>query len=127
MKISGLFIIIISALVAFQSCYYDKADLLYPAANGPCDTTLVAKYATEVLPVMNASCNTSGCHNTVDAAGGVILDTYNGVKAQAMNGRLMDSINHNSNYAAMPKGAAKLGNCTLIKIQQWINSGIPNN
>ena len=63
----------------------------------------------------------------MDAASGVILDTYNGVKTQDLNGRLMGSMNHNNNYAAMPKGAGKLDNCTLTKIQQWINSGTPNN
>jgi hypothetical protein len=110
-----------------EGCYYDKADLLYPNGNTPCDSAVVAKFSTEVLPVMNASCNTSGCHNTTSAAAGVILDTYNGVKAQVANGRLMGSMNQTGGYSAMPRGSAKLNSCTLAKIQQWINSGTPNN
>lgn len=109
------------------SCYYDKADLLYPDGKIPCDTTVVAKFSSDVLPVMNVSCNTSGCHNTTAASSGVILDTYAGVKAQVANGRLMGSINQTSGFSAMPKGAGKLINCSIIKIQQWINSGTPNN
>lgn len=106
------------------SCYYDKAELLYPESKLPCDTTAVATYSTDVAPVMSASCNMSGCHNTTDASAGVILDTYAGVKIQALNGRLVGST---SATGTMPKGANKLANCTLAKIQKWIDSGTPNN
>lgn len=125
----SLFIIIITivSISIFESCYYDKAELLYPGGNTPCDTSVVAKFSSEVLPVMNNSCNTSGCHNTVSASNGVILDTYAGVRTQALNGRLMGSMNHSAGFSAMPKGASKLNSCILIKIQQWINSGAPNN
>lgn len=115
------------AVVFFESCYYDKADVLYPDGKLPCDTAVVAKFSTDVLPVMNVNCNTGGCHSTTDAASGVILDTYAGVKAQVANGRLMGSINQTGGFSAMPKGAAKLNSCTTIKLQQWINSGTPNN
>ena len=114
--------ILTSALLG--SCYYDKAELLYPDSKLPCDTTAVSKYSTDVLPIMSSSCNMSGCHNTTDAASGVILDTYAGVKVQALNGRLMGST---SATGTMPKGANKLLNCTLAKIQKWIDSGTPNN
>ncbi|GAB2813948.1 hypothetical protein [Ferruginibacter profundus] len=123
-----LFILITILFISInESCYYDKADLLYPDGKIPCDTSVVAKFSTEVLPIMNASCNTSGCHSTTAASGGVILDTYAGVKTQALNGRLMGSINQTGAYSAMPKGGAKLSGCTITRIQQWINSGTPNN
>ncbi len=121
-----LFVIIsLIAVLSFESCYYDKADLLYPDGKLPCDTTIIAKFSSDVLPVLNASCNAGGCHNTVDAASGVILDTYTGIKTQALNGRLLGSTNLIN--GTMPKGGAKLASCTLAKIQQWINSGTPNN
>ena len=51
---------------------------------------------------------------------------YNtGVKVQALNGRLIGSIDHLG--GTMPKGGAKLTSCTITKIQQWVNSGTPNN
>lgn len=120
-------VVTVFTVVLFQSCYYDKADLLYPDGKVPCDTTAVAKFSADVLPIMNASCNSGGCHNTASAGGGVILDTYNGVKTQATNGRLMGSMNQTGAYSAMPKGGSKLNSCTLAKIQQWINTGTPNN
>jgi len=127
MKPALMILLSICSLSLFEGCYYDKADLLYPFDKTPCDTTVVAKFSSEVMPVMSASCNTSGCHNTAAASGGVILDTYNGVKTQALNGRLMGSINQTGAYSAMPKGAVKLSACTITKIQQWINSGAPQN
>jgi len=119
-------VVLIIFLSLAGGCYYDKADLLYPDGKMPCDTSVVAKFSSDVLPVMNTYC-VSGCHSTAAASGGVILDTYNGVKTQAGNGRLLGSMNQTGSYSAMPKGGAKLNSCTLTKIQQWINSGTPNN
>jgi hypothetical protein len=127
MKAFLMIAVTILAVSLFESCYYDKADLLYANGKTACDTTAAAKFSVDVLPIMNASCNTGGCHSTIDAASGVILDTYAGVKAQVANGRLMGSMNQNGAYSAMPRGAAKLNSCILTKIQQWINSGTPNN
>lgn len=127
MKSALMLFLVIFLLSLITGCYYDKADQLYPSGKMPCDTAVVAKFTSEVMPVMNASCNTSGCHNTAAASGGVILDTYNGIKTQALNGRLMGSINQTGAYSAMPKGGAKLSSCTITKIQQWINSGAPQN
>ena len=123
-KILLLALASVLSAVLFQSCYYDKADQLYPNSQ-PCDTTVVAKFSSEVLPVMANSCNAGGCHNTASASSGVILDTYAGVKTQALNGRLIGSIDHFN--GTMPKGGAKLASCTITKIQQWIYSGTPNN
>jgi len=127
MKPLPLFILGFLALAACSSCYYDKQDQLYPNAKTLCDTTVIAKYSTDVAPLMTASCNISGCHNTASASAGVILDTYDGVKAQAINGKLMGSINQSSGFSAMPKGGAKLPICVLTKVQQWITAGIQNN
>jgi len=127
MKNTVLLLTVVSlvAVVAMESCYYDKADLLYPNGNLPCDTSVVARFSSEVMPVMANSCNSGGCHNSTDAASGVILDTYAGIKVQALNGRLISSIDHTN--GTMPKGGAKLAICTITKIQQWITTGTPNN
>jgi len=127
MKNTVLLLTVVSlvAVVAMASCYYDKADLLYPNGNLPCDTSVVARFSSEVMPVMANSCNSGGCHNSTDAASGVILDTYAGIKVQALNGRLIGSIDHIN--GTMPKGGAKLASCTITKIQQWITTGTPNN
>jgi hypothetical protein len=128
MKVILLFLVTVVSALLFESCYYDKEDLLYPdEGKGPCDTSVPAKFSTDVLPLMVRSCNLSGCHSTTSAAGGVILDTYAGVKTQADNKRLMGSMNQSAGYSAMPKGSGKINSCTLTKIQQWITSGAADN
>ena len=112
---------LLKVAIMIKQIYYTVM-VKYPAIQ-----LLQQNFPLMYLPVMNVSCNTGGCHSTIDAAGGVILDTYAGVKAQVANGRLMGSINQTGSFSAMPKGAAKLNSCSITRIQQWINSGTPNN
>ncbi len=107
-----------------SSCYYDKADIVYPTA-GACDTT-AATFSAKVLPLMNTSCNM--CHGgTASAGAGIKLDTYTGVKAQLTAGRLLGSIQHQSGFSAMPKGGTKLSDCNIAIIKAWVNAGALNN
>ena len=116
--------IIISAILlnSFNSCYYDKSDLLYP--NTACDTAAV-KYSTSVLPVLSSNCIT--CHGGATPSAGISLDSYAGVKMQVDNGRLWGAVSHSAGYSPMPKNSAKLNNCSLEKIRIWIAAGEPNN
>lgn len=112
-------------IVALTGCYYDKEDLLYGTEN--CNTTVAAKYSTDVSAIMSSHCAVGGCHNASAAASGVILDNYAGVKAQADNGKLIGVITHTGGFIPMPRGAAKLSDCNIAKIQSWVNAGAPNN
>ena len=116
--------IIISGILlnSFNSCYYDKSDLLYP--NTACDTVAV-KYSTSVLPVLSSNC--INCHGGATPSAGISLDTYAGVKIQVDNGRLWGAVSHSVNYSPMPKNSNKLNNCSLEKIRIWIAAGAPNN
>lgn len=112
-------------ILLMQSCYYDKADLVYPVSSVNCDTTTVT-YSASIAPLMNASCNS--CHGgTAAAGGGIVLDTYAGVKTYASNGRLLNSILQNGAASAMPKGSGKLPDCSINKVRAWINKGMLNN
>jgi mono/diheme cytochrome c family protein len=111
-------------LVGMNSCFYDKADLIYPQPT-TCDTATVT-YSGTVAPILNASCN--GCHGGAAAAGaGIKLDTYAGVTPWVTNGRLLNSMLHNGQASPMPKGGSKLDACTLNKISAWITKGAANN
>ena len=119
-----LSIVFLFLIFLFSACYYDKAQLVYPAVTA-CDTASV-KFSTTLLPILNACCNS--CHGGNAAAGaGIILDTYNGVKASVNGGRFMNSILQNGQASAMPKGGGKLSACDISKFQAWINAGMLNN
>ncbi len=113
--------------LAFVGCTYSKKEVDYPLVN-TCDTSNV-KFSADFLPLLSSKCNTSGCHNTTDQAGGWVFDTYNGVKdiIDNGNGRLLKSIEHDASVSAMPKGGAKLSDCEINKIKAWINNGALNN
>lgn len=109
-------------ITSLNSCYYDKADLLYP--DTACDTSAV-KYSTSVLPVLSSNC--ISCHGGSAPSAGISLNTYAGVKLQADNGRLWGAVSHSTSFSPMPKNSSKLNNCSLAKIRIWIAAGAPNN
>jgi hypothetical protein len=86
----------------------------------------VFTYSGAVAPLMNTYCK--GCHSGATPRGGIDLSTYDGVKAVALNGRLMGSIKQDSGYKAMPPGAnKKLSDCKILQIEKWVRAGSPNN
>ena len=117
-----LSMMILSFPLLLTGCYNDNEEDLYPSKPS-CDTSNVT-YSVTIAKIMQTSCNT--CHNSVTASGGVITDTYEGLKIPAQSGLLWDVVTWNSTYK-MPKDAAKLSDCDLAKINIWINAGAPNN
>jgi mono/diheme cytochrome c family protein len=107
---------------SLSGCYYDVEEELYPGS--VCDTADVT-YSLTVSPVLSANCTV--CHATGSTlGGGVVLDTYAGVKTYADNGKLVAAIKHESSYP-MPKNGNKLDDCSISKIDKWVRDGAPNN
>ena len=122
---SGFLCLISIVLLAtgISGCYYDKEQLLYPDF-GTCDTAAV-KYSTTVTPIVSASCY--GCHAGTFPSGGISLDSYAGLRAQALNGKLYGVITHSSGFQPMPQNAQMLSACNIGAIKTWIDAGAPNN
>ena len=91
-----------------------------------CDTTKYT-YSGAIAPMMQKYCNS--CHATASASsgGGIVLDTYSGVLAQAQNGKLLGDLQHATGFNAMPKGGNKLSDCKVTQVSKWIQAGSPNN
>mgnify|MGYP000911934692 CR=1 FL=1 len=110
----------------FIGCYNDKEELLYPPGTGSCDTASASTFSGSVLPILNTNCNV--CHaGTANAGGGINLDTYNGVKTQATNGKLMGAVRQLPGFISMPQSGGKLSDCNIAILQRWINAGMLNN
>ena len=116
-------IIIYLLLILSSSCYYDAADLLYPAS-GVCDTTATS-YSLKVVPLLQQQCYS--CHLNASTGGGIMMGTYTADKTLATNGKLYGSSSHTAGYSAMPTGTAKMTTCQIAIIKQWIDAGIPAN
>jgi mono/diheme cytochrome c family protein len=93
------------------------------ACGSACDTT-VAKYSTQIKPMMDTYCN--GCHSTTAAdasGGGTVLDTYASVNDIAA--AVAASVKRTNN--TMPKNGSKLSDCNIKIIDKWIREGALNN
>jgi len=126
MKLKGIyFLIILFSAFAFSSCYYDKADLLYPGTNAPCDSITAISYSQHVKPLLQQYCY--GCHSGASPSGNIAMGTYATDKAIAVNGKLFGTINYSSGFSPMPAGDPKLTNCKIAVIKKWIDANTPNN
>lgn len=104
--------------------------ILQGAKNLECDdveecNTENISYTGYVKNIFTTSCN--GCHSTSAAFGGVVLDTYTGVKTQVDGGRLYGAINWNQGFSPMPQAQDQLENCKIAKIKSWIDAGAQDN
>ena len=126
MKLKGIFILgLLITSFGFTSCYYDKADLLYPGANAPCTTVTSVSYAQDVVPLLQQYCYS--CHSGGSPSGGIAMGTYATDKTIALNGKLYGSINYSSGFSPMPQGSPKFSSCQLATVKLWIDNNTPNN
>jgi len=93
------------------------------SASSQCDTSAV-HYSDFIRTTMNTYC--VGCHSPAMAGGGMDLSSYSGLARTAANGKLMGSITFSQGFSAMPKEGPRLDDCTIAKIQAWVNRGYPN-
>ncbi len=100
----------------FSSCINrNKQDLL---SDNICDTTNV-KFAATINSVATNYC--TSCHGGASPSSGISLEGYNNIANYA-------SACYNAMYnGTMPKGTAKLDDCTIKKFKAWIDAGKPNN
>lgn len=125
-------LLVLAASAWFTACTNDNLEELHPS----CDTTGVVSFANVVLPIMNSSCGTdnTGCHVNNSADGGYGLSNYTDMieyfVSPAKDLKFIRTLTHDpalSSSLYMPQGAAKLDDCSILKIQAWINNGKQNN
>lgn len=109
----------VALLLALPSCYYDKADKLYP--NQTCDTSNVS-YSAFVAPLLQSRCYS--CHPGTSS---ISLKTYTDVQAVAKDGRLINALKYLTGGSKNMPPDGKLDACTVSKIEAWVKKGAPNN
>jgi uncharacterized membrane protein len=100
------------------SCTYDKEELLNPPKQNACDT-LNASFTT-VKSIITTKCSSSRCHGAAAAKGGVILETYDQIKATS------DRIKQRAIIEKTMPPSAPLNTDYIAVLQCWFNSGMPN-
>ena len=89
-----------------------------------CDTTAFT-YSADIAPIMSSYCN--GCHSGTFPSGGINTVSWANLQTIVTDGSLLGSVQHNTNFSAMPKNTAKMDDCNITKIRKWIQAGAPNN
>ena len=119
-------------ILIFSGCYYDNLEELHPVPL-PCDTTTVT-FSADILPIMNTSCGglRSDCHQNDATASGYGLGNYTDVINTIYgSGIFLETITHDPSINSskwMPKGiSAKIDDCSILKIEAWLNEGSLNN
>ena len=113
--------VFILVLLSVPSCSYDNLDDYY--SDAVCDT-LDVTFSDDVYPIIDRNC--LGCHYAGNSIG-IELETYSDIVALAGQGRLQGAIKHLPGYEPMPRGGDKLDDCSIAKIDIWINQGSPQN
>lgn len=121
----------IAALLWMSGCYYDNNEELHPElllGDKNCDTTVVIRYSTDILPIFNGTCGANNsCHNA-SSSSGIHLAQYSDARAVALNGQLWSSIIWDGNSIPMPQGlSTQINDCYQAKIRKWIDEGAPDN
>ena len=116
------FFFLFIGMIAGPSCRYHVEEELYPDTG--CDTNDVT-YSGTVLTIIENSC--IGCHSQSANNGGVTLEGYSNLKVHVDNGRLLGAIRRDPGFAPMPQGQPRLPECTIEKIEAWIDDGAQNN
>jgi|GEM_PF-135986 len=89
-----------------------------------CDTLTPVTFSGFVWPVIYQSCRS--CHSGSNPSKGIRLTSWAEVNAIAVNGKLKGVITASSPYPLMPPGGS-LSECTIKKINLWINAGAADN
>ena len=120
-----------AAIVLCTGCYYDNQEEIHPTLGTICDTTtLLITYSSDIVPILSSSCGITdnACHNTNSSDSQIGLETYAGVTVQINNNnKFLKSITHDPNAIAMPQSGGKLDECSIMKIESWIDHGFLNN
>lgn len=116
---------LLAVVLTVGSCYFDNEEELYP----PCQPVGVS-FREDVEPILQARCY--GCHSLENAPSqgdGINLEGYFNFYTYSTDfpDRLIGSLEWNGNGAPMPKDDSKLDQCSINKIETWINEGARNN
>ncbi len=90
---------------------------------GDCATENMS-FSADIQPILASNC--VSCHNGPGGNGGVNLATYQGVKTAVDTRGLLATIKHDAGVYNMPPGA-KMPDCNVKKIEEWIAQGMANN
>ena len=120
----SLLLSIVILVISMNSCYYDKADKLYPSST--CDTAKM-NFTSNIKPIISNNCLNQGCHTTANPSGSIVLDTYSGTQATIAGDKLINALKYITGGSKNMPPAGKISDCDISKVEAWIKRGAPEN
>lgn len=114
-----VFLLSLLALSMVACEYENEENLMSQVA---CDTLSVG-YSSDIEPIIGERC--SSCHVSGNESG-IVLVTYEDVKTIVDAGYLPGVIRHDEGFIPMPKNGSRLDDCSIKKIEIWIQNGAYN-
>ena len=90
------------------------------ACTPSCDTTLFG-YQSVISRIIGSNC--LGCHSGNNPSGGILLNSYDNVKAQCVNNKLNTAIGWTTTKRIPP--SAKMSDCNINLISKWKSNNYP--
>ncbi len=115
-----MLLLMAALVIALPACSSDSEDEIAP----DCDLDNVT-YSGTIAPIMQMHCNS--CHSDTAPEAGVVTANYEGLRAIALDGRLLGSVNHEEGFSPMPKNSPQLEECPRDQMAVWVNAGAPDN
>ncbi len=125
LKIAFVSAVTLTIALLSPSCKYENEQSFKPS----CDSTKV-KFSATILPLIVKNCQGSDCHSSNNQIGNRSITTYLEVKdmmTDPANNNLLGVIKHQPGFSRMPKNRVKLDDCTIAKVQHWVDEGALNN
>jgi hypothetical protein len=117
-------IAVLCSIVIINSCKKETQNTDF--ANSANCTGVTPVYSGEISSIINSNCATSGCHSAGSSAAGINLSNYSNASNQFKNNsKNLASIHHASGVEAMPRGASKLSDAVINKLDCWVKNGCP--
>lgn len=110
-----MYSLLLTVLIFCFSCTADKEEI------DTCGLDNIT-YSSDIQPLLEVSC--VSCHNSTNSSGGINLDSYESASSAANSGKLLGAVRQEAGFSAMPP-SGKLDSCQIARIEEWIDSGLP--
>jgi len=125
-------LLIILTIFSLYSCKHNTLVEDIPTKEN-CDSNTI-DFVNEVLPILQSSCATTGCHNTTSHKEGVVLNNYSNIintiginKGNASSSKLYKVLNDYGDDLMPPSNSGIVLTQTQKNIiKDWINQGAKN-
>lgn len=132
----NLIVILIALIAGISSCKHEPIIPDFGETESPvCDSDTIY-FVNDILPLINANCAQSGCHDAETAEDGIVLATYEDLMnsdvvepGDAEDSDLYEAITENDLEDIMPPPSTMI-NLTeeqIFTIRTWIDQGARNN